>query len=263
AALHEAAGRGASGREPRQPRAHPRCLPACARGRRGRPRVRRQAHRRRPPDLRARPRPAAHGGEQGRRLHDAPRRPRRARLRLVEEPLRRLRRRGARPRRAPRQGAHPAHAARDRGRLRPARGGGDRDQAPGAVRRPRRAAARGDAARLRLGPRRLARAGDELLLPRPAAHPPARARDGRRDAHRQEPPLAGAQARGGRRLDPGAGHGRAAGEPVLRGQDGQEQAAGARVDRQHRRRPAPVPGPRGASRHQRPPGLHAGAARQI
>ena len=63
-------------------------------GRRG-ARVRRPAHRRRPPGLRPRPRPAAYGQRAGPGLHDGARRPRPARVRVVEEPVGRPRRRGA------------------------------------------------------------------------------------------------------------------------------------------------------------------------
>ena len=58
--------------------------------------MRRAADRRRPPGLRARPQPAAYGGHARHRVDDEPRRARRARLRLVEEPVGRPRRRGAR-----------------------------------------------------------------------------------------------------------------------------------------------------------------------
>ena len=84
-----------------------------------------------------------------------------------------------------RQGAHPAQAAGDRRRLRPAGRAGDRDQAPDPVRRAGREAARRAAARLRLGRRRRAGPGDELLLHRPAAGAAAGARGAGRDADRQ------------------------------------------------------------------------------
>ena len=97
--------------------------------------------------------------EPGRGVDDGARRARRARLRVVEEPVGRARRRRARPRPEPGQGAHAAPAARDRRRPRPPGRGGDRDQAPDAVRRPGRAPPGRDAPRVRLGPGRHARCG--------------------------------------------------------------------------------------------------------
>ena len=69
--------------------------------------MRRTADRRRPPGLRARPRPAAYGEQPRSRLHDGARRPRRPRLRVLEEPVGRPRRRGARPRRPSSAGCSP------------------------------------------------------------------------------------------------------------------------------------------------------------
>ena len=92
-------------------------------------------------------------------LHDGPRRPQRARLRRVEEPVGRPRRRGARARRVPRPGADAAQAARDRRRLRPPRRGRDRDQAPDPLRRPRRAAPGRDARATSAGTSRARRCG--------------------------------------------------------------------------------------------------------
>ena len=97
--------------QPRQPRAHARGLPRRARrGRRG-SRVRRAADRRRAPGVRARParRPGQHRPRGG--LDDGARAARRARLRLLEEPLGRPRRRGPGGRRPDPAGAHPGAAA--------------------------------------------------------------------------------------------------------------------------------------------------------
>ena len=117
-------GRRPPGREPRERRAHPRRLHRRPRRRGRRARVRRPADRRRPPRLRARPRPcvvrrSSRGLVSTMELAEL----QRARLRRLEEPLGRPRRRGPRPRRVPRPRAHPAQAARDRRRLRPPRRG--------------------------------------------------------------------------------------------------------------------------------------------
>ena len=106
---------------------------------------------------------------QGGGLHHGAGRPERARLRGLEEPVGRPRRRGARPRPGPRRRAHPPSAAGDRGGLRPAGRAGDRDQAPDALRRAGRAQARRDADGVRLARGRRARAGDELLRTSPSS----------------------------------------------------------------------------------------------
>ncbi len=156
---HAAPGRRTPRRQLRQRRAHvgglPRGDPQRGRG----TRVRRPPHRRRPPGLRPRPRPAPYGVAARAGLDDGAGRPRPAGVRLLEEPLGRARRRGAGPRPRSRQGAHPAPADGDRRRRRPAHRARDRDQAPDAVRRAGRAPARRGARGVRLGPAPTARCG--------------------------------------------------------------------------------------------------------
>ncbi|CAA9367828.1 MAG: Glycerophosphoryl diester phosphodiesterase, partial [uncultured Nocardioides sp.] len=259
----ETAGRRPPGEQPRHRRAHAGGVREGRRRRGGRPRVRRPAHRRRPPRVRARPRPAPYGGDEGRRLHDEPRRARRAGLRVLEEPLGRARRRGARD--GPRGGPGPdaAQAPGDGRRPRPPDRGGDRDQAPHPLRRTRRAPARRAARRLRVDRCRLAGAGDELLVQRGVPRATAGPRHPGGDAGGQGPPLAGAASAGGGRLDHRSGHEGAARAPGAGPAPGQGRARDPRLGRQQRGRPRPLPRAGCHGRDQRPPGPHPGAARPL
>ena len=224
---HEAAGRRPPWRELREARAHPGGVLGGDQRRRGRTRVRRAAHRRRTSGLRARPRPPAYGERERTGLDDGARRSRPARVRVLEEPVGRLRRTSR-----SREGPHAAAAPRDRRRGRSTDRAGDRDQAPDAVRRAGRAASRGAARGVRVDRRRHPGPGDELLLRRAAADAEAGAPAAAGDADRQGPALAGAQARGRARLDPGPGHRRADQAPEVRGEDGRERSRRPRLDRQ-------------------------------
>ena len=206
--------------------------------------MRRSAHGRRPPRLRPRPQPAAYGGGQGRGLHDEPRGARRARLRVLEEPLGRARRRGAGHGSGRQQGPHAAQAARDRGRLRSPRRGGHRDQAPDEVRRARRASSRGAADGLRLDRRGLAGAGDELQHHGAATGPADGAGAPQGDADREGAPLAHAASGGREGLDHRAGRRRAARPPGPGQAPPPGRSRDPRLDRQHGRGAADLPRPR-------------------
>ena len=187
-----------------------------------------------------------------------------ARLRVLEEPVGRPRRRGPRARRGAGPGAHPAQAARDRRRLRPPRRGRDRDQAPHPVRRRWSSGASWTCCATSAGTRAgLAGAGDELLVDRAAAGRAAGARRCRLVMlveRAQHWPMLRRVI--GRRLDRRPGH-RGAARPPRAGPP--DRAAGTSCTcgpSTPRSELAAVPGPRGDGGHQRPAGVHAGAARR-